>query len=160
MAKKSDIKKCRYAHCLHDCKDIDLTTDKFIKNGSSYFHEDCYQARQNIQLIKQLWHDHIDELVVYSQLNKILNQLIFNDHVSSDYLVFAVKYSINSDDINLRHPPGLKYVIGNQRVKNAYNKSIVKNAPQSAFVAKEDESTSPKFSFKAKKSGFGSILGG
>lgn len=158
---KSDIRKCRYTHCSHDCKDINLTTDKFIKDGSSYFHEDCYQTRENIQQIKELWHDHIDGLVVYAQLNKILNQLIFEEHISSDYVLFAVRYSINNNnDVKLRYPPGLKYVLGNQKVKAAYNKSLIKKVPQSAFVAKEDEETTPKFSFKAKKSGFGSILGG
>lgn len=157
---KSDTRKCRYTNCLHESKDINLETDKFIKDGSSYYHEDCHHTKQNIQLIKTLWHDHIDGMVVYSQLMKILNQLIFHDKVSSDYLVFAIKYAINHDDIKLRYPPGIRYVIGNQRVKDAYTKSLTKAISNTTFVAHEDESNAPKFSFNKKPTGFGSILGG
>lgn len=157
---KTDTRKCRYTNCFHENKDIDLTSDKYIKDGSFYYHEDCYKVKQDIQQIKTLWHDHIDGMVVYSQLMRILNQLIFHDKVSSDYLVFAVKYAINHDDIKLRYPPGIRYVIGNQKVKDAYTKSLTKTISNTTFVAHEDESTAPKFSFNRKPTGFGSILGG
>lgn len=158
---KSDTRVCRYINCLHENKTINLVTDEFEKDGSSYFHKDCYKTRANIQRIKTLWHDNIDSMVVYAQLNKIVNQLIFNDHISSDYILFAVKYAIDhKDEIKLRYPPGLRYVIGNQRVKDAYKKSTMKRTSQSDFVAHDDDSTSPKFSFNSKPMGFGNILGG
>lgn len=157
---KSETRVCRYAHCLHKDKNINLVTDKYAKDGSAYYHEDCYRTRDDIQRIKILWHDHIDNMVVYAQLNKILNNLIFVEHISSDYILFAVKYAIDNKNVKLQHPPGLKYILGKDYIKEAYKKSITPKYTQSDFVAKQDDSA-PKFTFKAKATnGFGSILGG
>lgn len=157
---KSETRVCRYVHCLHNTKDIDLVNEQFVKDGNMYYHEDCYKTKNDIQRIKTLWHDNIDRMVVFAQLNKILNNLIFKDHISSDYILFAVKYAIDNKDVKLQYPPGLKYVLGNQKVKAAYEKAKAPKYTQSDFVAKEDDSNAPKFSFKKKNTGFGSILGG
>lgn len=157
---KSELRVCRYAHCLHETKNINLTSDQYVKDGKQYFHEDCYKTKNDIQMIKTLWHDNIDGMVVFSQLNKIINNLIFNDYISSDYILFAVKYAIDHKDIKLQYPPGLKYVLGNKKVKDAYKKMTSPKYTQSDFVAKEENSNAPKFSFKNKNIGFGSILGG
>lgn len=158
---KSDTRVCRYVNCLHESKSINLLTDEFEKDGNSFFHKDCYETRANIQKIKTLWHDNIDSMVVYAQLNKIVNQLIFHDHLSSDYVLFALKYAIDhKETIKLRYPPGLRYVVGNLQVRDAYKKATVVRTKQSDFVAHDNDSTSPKFSFSSKSTGFGSILGG
>lgn len=39
MAK--NIKKCRYASCKHDNKEIDIDHEEFIQVGSKYYHKDC-----------------------------------------------------------------------------------------------------------------------
>lgn len=161
MAKQSNMRKCRYTHCLHENTNINIDTDEYTKDGSAYYHKDCFQTKSDIQLIKTLWHDHIDSLVVYSQLNNILNRLIFQDNIPSDYVVFAVQYSIkNSNTIKLRYPPGLKYVLGNQRVKDAYKKKTTKIVSNATFTATQNNDTEPKFSVPKKPSGFSSILGG
>ena len=161
MAKQSNTRKCRYTHCLHKDTNIDIETDEYVKDKNAYYHKDCFQAKCDIQLIRTLWHDHIDSLVVYSQLNNILNRLIFQDKVSSDYVVFAVQYCINNPNtIKLRYPPGLKYVLGNQRVKDAYKKKITKTVLNATFTATPSNDTEPKFSIPKKPSGFSSILGG
>ena len=157
---KSESRVCRYTHCLHDAKEINLVSDRYIKDGNAYYHEDCYKTKSDIQRIKILWHDHIDEMVVYAQLNKILNNLIFKDHISSDYILFAIKYVIDNKCSRLKYPPGLKYILGDQKIKDAYKKANTPKYTQSDFVAKEDDSNTPKFSFKKKTTGFGSILGG
>jgi len=157
----NQIRKCRYSHCLHSDTAIDIEKDEFEKEGNSYYHKDCYQTKCDIQYIKTLWHDHIDSLVVYAQLTNILNRLIFKDHVSSDYVVFAIKYCIDHpDSCKLQHPPGIKYVLGNQKIKDAYAKSKTKAISKATFTAKQDDDSEPKFSVHKKPSGFSSILGG
>lgn len=161
MAKQSNTRKCRYTHCLHTDTSINLDTDEFVKEGSAYYHKDCFQTKCDIQLIKTLWHDHIDTLVVYAQLNNILNRLIFQDRISSDYIIFAIQYCIdNPDKIKLRYPPGLKYVLSNQRIKDAYKKKNLKVVSKATFTATPSNDTEPTFSVPKKPSGFSSILRG
>ena len=159
---KADTRVCRYPHCKHNDKTIDLTTDKYVKDGGSYYHEECYRNKANIQLIKNLWHDHISQTVVYSQLISILNQLIFKDNISSDYIVFVVQYCIDNQR-KLRYPPGLKYCIDDQVIKNAYNKKIRSVVHRSDFSVNSEtdskEDNSPKFTVNNKPLGFKSILG-
>lgn len=161
MAKQSNTRKCRYTHCLHEDANINIDTDEYVKEKKAYYHKDCYQTKCDIQLVKSLWHDNIDSLVVYSQLNNILNRLIFQDNIPSDYIVFAIRYCIDNPDlIKLRYPPGLKYVLGNQRVKDAYKKKTTKRISNDAFTATPSDDTEPKFSIPKKPNGFSSILRG
>ena len=159
MTKKADTRVCRYPHCKHDDKTINLTSDKYVKDGSSYYHEECYKNKSNIQLIKNLWHDHISSTVVYSQLMNILNQLIFKDNISSDYIVFVVQYCIDNQR-KLRYPPGLRYCVDDQVIKDAYNKKMQPIIRHSDFSANIVEDDSPKFTINKKPAGFKSILGG
>ena len=75
MAKKSDIKTCRYEQCKHTTKDIDITCDEYVAKGNMYYHKDCYKAKINgewkdkatkadLQLIKNLWLEHISKTVL------------------------------------------------------------------------------------------------
>lgn len=157
----NQIKKCRYSHCLHKDTAINIDSEEFEKEGNAYYHKDCYQTKCDIQYIKTLWHDHIDSLVVYAQLTKILNRLIFENHVSSDYVVFAIQYCIDHpNSFKLQHPPGIKYILGNQKIKDAYTKSKTKAVSKATFSATQNDSTEPTFSVHKKPSGFSSILGG
>lgn len=159
MAKQTDSRVCRYPHCKYENKTIDLLSDKYVKEGSSYYHDECYKNKSNIQLIKNLWHDHISPTVVYSQLMNTLNQLIFKDNISSDYILFVVQYCIDNQR-KLRYPPGLRYCVDDQVIKDAYNKKIQPIIRQSDFVANDVEDDSPKFTINKKPAGFKSILGG
>ena len=38
MAKKSDIKTCRYGQCKHTTKDIDITCDEYVAKRNMYYH--------------------------------------------------------------------------------------------------------------------------
>ena len=170
MAKKTDIKKCRYTYCKHESTAIDITRDSYKNQGNMYYHEDCYKAKAegewkdaktkaDLQLIKNLWVEHISDTVVFSQLFRCLNDLLQRG-VESDYLVFVMQYCI-SHKLKLRYPMGFKYYVDNQDIKKAYK---AKQTPKqhidySAFSAK-DTDDAPTFSISQKKSGFGKILGG
>ena len=163
MASNMNQKACRFAHCRHEGKLIDLTTDEYIQNGSSFYHVDCYRDKSNIDFIMSFWKNEIDSGVVYKQLRGILNRLIFTDGYSSDYVAFAVQYCVQQKK-PLKYPPGLKYVLSDFVVKKAYELKTKpkKQISQSDFSAKgkDDESEGPKFNVAHKKSGFGGILGG
>lgn len=157
MAKK-DIKHCKYSHCLHKDKALDITQDDYMQKGRSYYHADCYRTLANIELIKSIWVQHISDTVVYSYLVKTLNQLIFDNNISSDYILFVIQYCINNNK-NLRYPGGIKYFVDDKDIRDAYIKKYHK-APRvkmSEFKA-ESQSDEPKFTISMKQSGFGSII--
>lgn len=170
MAKKTDIKKCRYVHCKHLNKEINILCDEFKTIGKMYYHKDCYQAKikgewkdektkADLQLIKNLWIEHISDTVVYYQLFQCLNDLI-SQGIDSDYLVFTIQYCINNK-LNLRYPRGFKYFVDNQEIKDAYKKKNQQTILQTNFLVTDTEDDIiPKFSINKKTEGFNSILGG
>lgn len=170
MAKKADIRICRYVRCNHPNKEIDVTCDEFELSNKFYYHKDCFAAKKaesekdekvknDLQLIKNLWLTNISNTVVFSQLFSCLNQLLAQG-IESDYLVFTMEYCV-SHKMNLRHPFGFKYFVDRQEIKDAYKKKQLALAKinQSTFSA-ADTDDSPKFTINQKPSGFGRILGG
>ena len=155
----ANLKTCKCQKCVHDTREIDIDKDEFEHIGRYYYHKDCLKIRNDIVLIKDLWHNHISPNVVYSQLVKVLQDLIFNKGISSDYLVFLMNYIIKHKMV-LRYPAGIRYYIDNQEIKTAYNKRKIKSVSPPQFVIPIDNDE-PKFVIKpTNKSGFGSIFGG
>lgn len=162
MTAKSNIKRCRFGRCLHETKDIDIEKEDYVKGdgASSFYHRDCKAVKDDIETVKMLWHDHISENVVFSQLTNIINRIIFDKHIPSEYLVFAMQYVIKYKK-PLKHPPGLYYIIDDSAIKAAWAKHKAKQIVGNAkFEAKTDEKTEPVFSVKRKTQGFGDIFGG
>lgn len=157
MAKKVE-RVCRYKRCRHGGK-INIETDKFVKDNGCYFHEDCYQERADMKLFRNLWSEHISDTVVYSQLNRTLNELLDIESITSDYLLFVLQYVIDNH-CKLRYPGGFKYYVDKQEIKDAYKKKRMKKIQKTDFVVKEDETDAPTFSIPKKPNGFSSILGG
>lgn len=170
MNKRTDIKTCRFKMCEHPDKKIDITKDEYVLNGSAYYHKDCYEKRRewkdeqtkaDLQLIKNLWCEHISRTVVFSQLMSCLNEILARG-VDSDYLVFVMQYVIEHK-MNLRYPYGFKYFVDRSEIKDAYNKKIAKQTPRvnvNDFSIDNPTDDSPKFSINTKPSGFNRILGG
>lgn len=182
---KADIRKCRYANCKHDSRDIDTTKEEYKMVGTMYFHSDCFankeqdeqaakkrkaaakasqektaKERADIQLIRTLWENNISHTVVYGQLYSVLNDLLARG-IDSDYLVFVMNYVVNHK-MPLRYPPGFRYFVDRTEIKNAYAKKQQENIKPETFVVKENDKpdTTPKFAVKHKPTGFGSILNG
>lgn len=172
MAKKTDIKICRFVNCKHDDKRIDITKDDYKAVGSMYYHSDCYEiksksewkdenTKKDLQYIKCQWELHINKTVVYSQLFRCLNELIARE-ISSDYLVFVLDYVIKNK-LNLRFPAGFKYYVDKNEIKEAYQKLQYDKQgikKPSEFTAVTDSDNAPKFNINIKEHGFKSILGG
>ena len=164
---KADIKVCRYNHCKHSSKEIDVTKDEYIVKNRMYFHKDCYKAKTDgewkneqtkadLQLIRSLWEEHISRSVVYSQLYKSLNELLERG-ISSDYLVFVMLYIVDHH-MNLNYPAGFKYFVDRKEIKDAYDKKKAKEiVGDMKFVAVE-KNDAPKFSINNKPKAFQNIL--
>ena len=147
MAKKyTEIKTCRYRECSHKSKSININTDKYVKSGSLYYHEDCFKAKQqkdaelrdsrmatrkqtqkekdDLLHIIDLWGTHIDKQANFGLLRKILNEYV-DRGVSSERLVFTLEYVI-SHDMKLRYPFGFKYYVDDKKIIDAYYKTLYK----------------------------------
>ena len=157
MARELGVRVCKYANCRHGGK-VNINTEFFVKNKNTYYHEDCYKERTDLQTFRSLWVEHISSTVVYSQLNCTLNQLI-KKGVSSEYLLFALQYIIQKK-LTLNHPAGIRYYLDYAEIKEAYNKKLIREKVANAdFTAHDDGcDDAPKFSVKRKPSGFNSIL--
>ena len=159
------IRTCRFGDCKHEDREIYLDYEPYVKAGNRFYHEDCYkklkakeQTSKDLQEFKQIWHDQISETVNYGYLIKILNQYI-RDGISSDYLLFCLKYVLYKG-MNLNYPNGFKYYVDNGEIKEAYRKNRAKKklkARQEAYKAtvKPQE---PSFWVADKPRGFQSVL--
>lgn len=116
------------------------------------------RTKADIQLIRNLWTEHISKTVVLKQLYKILNDLL-DSGLTSDYLVFVMTYVIEKR-LNLRYPAGLKYYVDKQEILDAYTRKQLSQQryDKNSFVISERSDDAPKFSVTTKTRGFQSIL--
>lgn len=125
---------CKYSGCLHLEKTLDK--EQAIKSGNSYYHPDCFQTKEDIKKIIDLFKNHVNPNPVYSTLQSVIKNIVFTKGLGSDFLLFGLQYYIDHK-IPLNYPQGLYYVIQNKQVLDAYNKSKVKNM-KSNIEIKED----------------------
>jgi len=134
-----DMVKCKYSKCLHDTRE--LNKDEAVKVGSTYYHEDCLRTKEDIKQIVTLFQQKINANPVYSQLQSVINNIVFIKGLGSELLLFGLKYYIENK-IPLNYPQGLYYVVQNKEMINAYHKKKVimlgkvdiKNEDNSAFI--------------------------
>lgn len=46
MARKADIKVCRFAECNHPGKIVNIAEDDYVADGRSYYHKDCFDEKE------------------------------------------------------------------------------------------------------------------
>lgn len=169
MANKPNIRVCRYKQCKHTTRNIDIENDDYVAKKSMYFHKDCYRAKLNcewkndevkkdLQFIKTLWYEHISKTVVYSDLFRVLNNLIERG-VDSKYLVFVMEYIV-AHKLNLNYPAGFRYFVDKKEIKEAYaKKNLLRstNEKRQTPIAPTNDNE-PNFSFTTKKKGFQNIF--
>ena len=108
MGRKADIKICRFNKCNHLDKKIDISTDDYITEGRKYFHSDCFRKikeeekkekklKADIQLIKNMWLEHISSTVVLSHLYLEINKLVRERSIDSEYIIFVMQYCIKNN---------------------------------------------------------------
>ena len=158
MEKKDRTRVCKYLNCKHNDK-VHIDTEPFVKAKDGFYHEDCYKEKKDLQIFRNMWYENISSTVVYSELNRTLNQLLSKKDVTIDYLLFVLQYVIDNH-LNLHYPAGFRYFVDKQDIKEAYIKKTRKIISVSNFTAEDNSDESPKFSVNKKPLGFNRILGG
>jgi len=129
-------KKCRFAHCLHDSREI-RENEEYVKVGSAYYHKDCYKTNKNIKEIIDLFSKEINPNVVYSKLSSIIRKIVFERGNDSELLLFGVKYYLKKN-IPLNYPQGLFYVMQNKDMIREYYKQKASTVNTDAVEITDD----------------------
>lgn len=156
---KSTGEICCYKYCRHVGKKI-TGDDEFVSSGKKFYHKDCFQAKEDIQYIKNLWLSNISQTVSIPLLYKVINEYVERG-VTTAYIAFVMEYIIRNH-CKLNYPPGLRYYIDNADIKKKYEKKLAGSIPADSFIAFESQEDAPKKSYSLPKraSGFASILDG
>lgn len=110
------------------------------------------QINADIACILDLWQKHISNTVNYGYLRKILNEYLERD-ISSDYMVFTMQYVV-SHNMPLRYPPGFRYMLDKQEIKDAYKKQqAAKLLKQQKAAEPPKKTNAPQFALNRQKSG-------
>ena len=164
--KKKEVFKCRWSHCKHGGE---VHVDDAVKDGSSYYHKDCYEEKQNLQKILDLYVERVDPDPVFAFLRRTINDIVFKDGYGADYFLFALKYCLDNG-WNIQHVPGLRYVVRNKDAKSAWEKRIAANTKQRVEMERAeyikddipievDLNDIPVSNQSRRKNGFASVLG-
>lgn len=157
MAEK--IRNCGYPHCRCESKVIPIGTEVFV--SGRYYHAECAKDCLNIREIKKEYFDNISNTVVQGVLGKVINTIIFDKKVDSDYFLFSIKYAIKNKK-KVSSPFGLHYLIDDRKIKDEWsrlNATKIKNdMMKTEFVSDEDEVSFSNNS--TELNGFGNILRG
>ena len=150
--------KCRYSGCKHDSKEMDK--NDAVQVGNAYYHEDCFRDKENKRIIVDLFTKHINPNPVYAQLNAVIRTIVDQKGVSSDFLLFGLRYYIEHK-IPLNYPQGLHYVVQNKQVIAEYNKVKEKELKAKTNFVMPEVNNEVEFNYKPTKTkGFADILGG
>lgn len=120
MADKEKEYVCGYTHCLHPGEKVNASSSVMV--GNKRYHKDCNDVRKEIQEIKQIYIDQIDNSVNSALLSKVFNQLLFEKNgISLDFLRFSIKFYAKSGT-KLKSPFQLTYLPKNPYMKQKYEK--------------------------------------
>lgn len=141
-------RKCRATHCLHETKDF-LPDDDIVEVGNCGYHRDCYNTISDIKEVIDIFSTKINKYVVFSELRKVINNIVYTRGIESGMLLFGIKYYVERC-IPLNYPQGLYYVVQNKNVQEQYQKMKAEQKIQGyKFEAAVDE---PKpFTYKSSK---------
>lgn len=154
--------KCRYKNCL--CEEKEIPKGEEVLFNKLYYHKSCLETKNNIQEIARVFSEKINENVVFPQLYRVVNNIVFDKKVDSECLLFGLNYYVEHK-IPLNYPQGLYYVIQNKEMLAAYNKmkanEIKKEMDKVLDSVDISEENEMSFTYKpSKQKGFGDILGG
>lgn len=114
--------KCGYNHCLYDGE---VSKEEAVKHGSRYYHKKCLEQMQTKKEIRELYLEKVNPTEVVAMLNKVINTIIDVKKVDGNFLLYALKYAINSNFV-FHSPAGLYYIINNYKIKEEFKKQIAR----------------------------------
>lgn len=150
------IVKCRYSRCNHDLKELPIE-DAILSGKGSYYHKDCFKQNEEIKQIIDVFKIYIDPMVVIVQLRSVINNIVFDKCIDSEYLLFAVKYAI-TNKLNLKHAMGLHYIVGYKNIQEAYMKEKNKKVTEQKKIEIIETEDLPFYFNPTKQKGFQDII--
>lgn len=112
--------KCGYSHCFHNGQKVKLS--EAVKVGNKYYHWDCAATKQEIDDIRHIYLDEIDNTASFPILSRVLNDLVFKYDMDIDYIRFAVTYYADYH-IKIKSPFTLLYLRNNDFMKRKWEQS-------------------------------------
>ena len=146
--KASEAKRsCGYSHCKHGGI-VDTQSDEYIEDNGKFYHMDCYSEKRAFSEIIDFWYREIDEDVVFNQLQRVLQELIYKRGMEAEYVLYAIKKKAQF----LNYPSGIYYAVGDKRLKA--NWRIIREAERLKLVKEASKKTAkmePMFKQKEEK---------
>lgn len=152
-----DNVKCRWTHCRHDSRELSKQ-DAILIGRNSYYHKDCYHEKETIEQVLTLYKEKIDPNPIWNYLRGVVNNLIFKNGNSADYVLFSLQYAVNHR-FNIRNPAGLYYIAKNSEIEDAWKRrKATSSIKKTEFIVEDDLSKVDGYSNSGKGKGFGAII--
>lgn len=160
--------KCCYRHCRYE---NNIITDEQLKlaykNGTKYYHEECWATKQNIDKAIDLVRHYLFSNATIPSITAAVNDAVFKRGNPSDYVVYAIKFEIEwgGREINGRKFPQMKsifalpYLLDNRIVKESYKKHIAKALGNVAFSIEGEANVPSKITKTKDKSELEEMFG-
>jgi hypothetical protein len=89
--------------------------------GKKHYHWDCAALRQEIEELRNIYWNRIDNKATYSVLSKVLNDLVFKYGLETDYIKFAINHFADCNT-KVKSPFTLLYLRDNRYLKEKWEK--------------------------------------
>lgn len=110
--------KCRYSHCKH--KNNEVIKEEAVKDGSAYYHSDCYKEKQLKHQIEEYYSINLPPTTIQI-LRKVINQLLYTNNYEAEYILFMLK-KIYTNKLKINNPFGLVSYCNEGRNIDEWNK--------------------------------------
>ena len=140
--------KCRYKYCKHG-GEVDKSIA--IKEGTAYYHKECLYEKNMKNKIEEYWFNNFPNVTI-SILRKVMNQLINDNKIDVDYIMFTMKY-IRKFNKPINSPFGLLNYCNDNNIKQSYKKEIINkkyNDMKDKIDSVEISSEEVKYTYKPK----------
>ena len=157
MAKAPVSKNCAATHCL--CTDPLVREGEGVCERGRWFHTICYKAREAQKEAVDIYYQQISRTVVMKQLQRTINNLLYEKRCDPDLLVFALKYAVKNN-YTVKSPYSLQYLVNDYRIKEAYERYLKRKQAVQKIVGNivYEEAETPFTVASPTKGGFDKIL--
>ncbi|MBU3186547.1 hypothetical protein [Clostridium estertheticum] len=142
--------KCRYKYCTHESKDVDK--EDAVKDGTSYFHKDCFKQKSVKQEIEAYYIENLPTTAI-QLLRKAINILLNENPYSAEYVLFIIK-KIHVNNLVINNPFGIAYYCHEGRNIKEWKKiqtNIKFKEIKNEIVQVNDDENKVKFTYKPNK---------
>ncbi len=117
MAGKPKKLRCAYKYCRHQTHDIEPGTE--IERSGKLYHPDCLHEQETIEQIIDVFYKQVNPDVVFWQLRKVINKLVYEEGFEAEYILFAIRRHLEQGK-PLTYPAGIAYIVQNRQMKAAF----------------------------------------